>query len=52
MDNREMPSFAETLKKDVMSRIPRDYMSPELAESMARRRMIEVIQYLMSLQNK
>jgi mono/diheme cytochrome c family protein len=49
---REMPSFAEVLKKDVMSRMPRDYMSPDLVESMARKRMIEVIDYVMSLQNK
>jgi mono/diheme cytochrome c family protein len=49
---REMPSFAEVLKKDVMSRMPRDSMSGDLAESMARRRMVEVIEYVMSLQNK
>jgi mono/diheme cytochrome c family protein len=49
---REMPGFAEVLKKDVMSRMPRDSMSPELAESIARMRMIEVIDYVMSLQNK
>ena len=49
---REMPSFAEVLKKDVMSRMPRDAMSNDLVESMARKRMVEIIDYVMSLQNK
>jgi mono/diheme cytochrome c family protein len=49
---REMPSFAEVLKKDVMSRMPRDAMSGDLVESMARKRMIEIIDYIMSLQSK
>jgi mono/diheme cytochrome c family protein len=39
--------------KDVLSRMPRDnYMSAELAETFARRRMLQVIEYIMSLQNK
>jgi mono/diheme cytochrome c family protein len=49
---REMPSFAEVLKKEIFSRAPRDYMSAELAESLARKRMLEVIEYVMSLQSK
>jgi hypothetical protein len=49
---REMPSFAEVLKKDIMSRMPRDHMSGDLVESMARKRMVEIIDYVMSLQNK
>jgi mono/diheme cytochrome c family protein len=48
---RDMPSFFETLKKDIMSRRG-DYLSAELVESLARIRMIEVIAYVMSLQNK
>ena len=48
---RDMPSFFEALKKDVMSRRG-DYLSAELVESLARIRMIEVIEYVMSLQNK
>jgi mono/diheme cytochrome c family protein len=50
---REMPSLADTFKQDVLSRMPRDnYMSAELAETFARRRMLQVIEYIMSLQNK
>ena len=50
---REMPSLADTFKHDVLSRMPRDnYMSPELAETFARKRMLQVIEYLMSLQTK
>jgi len=49
---REMPSFAEVLKKEIYSRAPRDYMSAELAESLARKRMLEVIEYVMSVQSK
>ena len=48
---RDMPSFFEALKKDVMSRRG-DYLSAELVESLARIRMIEVIEYVMLLQNK
>jgi mono/diheme cytochrome c family protein len=48
---RDMPNIFETFKKDVMSRRG-DYMSAELVESLARLRMIEVIQYIMSLQSK
>jgi mono/diheme cytochrome c family protein len=49
---RDMPSFGEAFKRDVLSRAPRDYMSAELAETMARKRMLQVIEYIMSLQNK
>jgi mono/diheme cytochrome c family protein len=49
---RDMPSFGETLKKDIMSRMPRDFMSADIAQTLARKRMIEVIEYVMSLQNK
>ena len=48
---RDMPSFFEILKKDVMSRRG-EYLSYDLVESLARLRMIEVIEYVMSLQNK
>jgi mono/diheme cytochrome c family protein len=49
---RDMPPFTEVLKKDIMSRMPRDNMDAEFAAAMARRRLLQVIEYIMSLQNK
>jgi mono/diheme cytochrome c family protein len=40
------------LKKDIMSRMPRDNMDAEFAAAMARSRLLQVIEYIMSLQNK
>jgi hypothetical protein len=49
---RDMPPFTEVLRKDIMSRMPRDNMDAEFAAAMARRRLLQVIEYIMSLQNK
>jgi mono/diheme cytochrome c family protein len=49
---RDMPPFTEVLKKDIMSRMPRDNMDAEFAAAMARSRLLQVIEYIMSLQNK
>jgi mono/diheme cytochrome c family protein len=49
---RDMPPFTEVLKKDIISRMPRDNMDAEFAAAMARQRLLQVIEYIMSLQNK
>jgi mono/diheme cytochrome c family protein len=49
---RDMPTFGEVLKKDIMTRMPQDYIDAEFAAAMARRRLLQVVEYLISLQSK
>jgi len=46
---RDMPNLFDTLRRDIMSRRA-DYLSYEFAEGLARLRMVEVIEYVMTLQ--
>jgi mono/diheme cytochrome c family protein len=49
---REMPIWGDVLRRDLTSRMPRNYMSPEMADAMGYIRILEVIEYIMTLQDK
>ena len=49
---REMPIWGDVFRRDLTSRMPRGYMSPEMADAMGYIRILEVIEYIMTLQGK
>jgi mono/diheme cytochrome c family protein len=42
----------DVFRRDLTSRMPRGYMSPEMADAMGYIRILEVIEYIMTLQGK
>jgi len=49
---REMPVWGEVYARDLTARMPRDFMSKELADAMVRVRILMLIEYLSTLQGK
>ena len=49
---REMPVWADRYKRDLLSRLPREDVSGEMADILARRRILQVIEYISTLQGK
>jgi mono/diheme cytochrome c family protein len=49
---RDMPVWGEAFRSDLGSRMPRGYMSPDMADAMSYIRILEVIEYIMTLQVK
>jgi mono/diheme cytochrome c family protein len=49
---REMPIWGDVFRRDLVARMPRGYMSPEMSDAMGYIRILEVIEFLMTLQDK
>jgi mono/diheme cytochrome c family protein len=49
---REMPVWGNVFKRDVISRTSRGYMSDDMAEAMGHKKILEIIEYLMTLQGR
>jgi mono/diheme cytochrome c family protein len=49
---RDMPVWGDVFRRDLGSRVPRGYMSPEMSDAMSYIRILEVIEYIMTLQGK
>jgi mono/diheme cytochrome c family protein len=49
---REMPVWADRYKRELISRVPREELSNEMADILARRRILQVIEYISTLQGK
>jgi len=49
---REMPVWGDVYSRQVSSRLPRDFMAKELSEAMVRVRMLMLIEYISTLQEK
>ncbi len=49
---REMPVWADRYKRDLISMVPRDDVSDGMADVSARRRILQVIEYISTLQGK
>jgi mono/diheme cytochrome c family protein len=50
--SREMPVWGDTYSRELIARMPRDFMSKELADSMVRVRILMLIEYISTLQGK
>jgi mono/diheme cytochrome c family protein len=49
---REMPVWGDIYTREMTSRMPRDFMSKELADAMIRVRILMLIEYISTLQGK
>jgi mono/diheme cytochrome c family protein len=49
---REMPIWGDVYSRELIARMPRDFMSKELADSMVRVRILMLIEYISTLQGK
>jgi mono/diheme cytochrome c family protein len=49
---REMPVWGDVFRSELMARVPRESMSPELRDAMVRVRILMVIEYISKLQGK
>jgi len=49
---REMPVWGDVYSRDLTARMPRDFMSKELADAMVRVRILMLIEYISTLQGK
>jgi mono/diheme cytochrome c family protein len=49
---REMPVWGETYTRGLQERMPRDFMSKELLDTMVRVRILVLIEYISTLQEK
>jgi len=48
---RDMPFWGEVFARDISARAPRDF-SPDLVEAMMRNRILELVEYISTLQGK
>jgi mono/diheme cytochrome c family protein len=49
---RDMPVWGEFYERDVTSRTSRDSLPKELSDAFGRRRILEVVEYVLTLQSK
>ncbi len=49
---REMPVWGDVYSRELIARMPRDFMSKELSDSMVRVRILMLIEYISTLQGK
>jgi mono/diheme cytochrome c family protein len=49
---REMPIWGDIYTRELSARMPRDFMSKELADAMVRVRILMLIEYISTLQGK
>jgi len=48
--SREMPVWGDRYKRDLISEVPRDAVSDDMANVLGRRRILELIEYISTLQ--
>jgi mono/diheme cytochrome c family protein len=49
---REMPVWGDVFRRELMARVPRESMSPEVQDAMVRVRILMLIEYVSKLQDK
>jgi mono/diheme cytochrome c family protein len=49
---REMPVWGDVFRRELMARVPREKMSPEVQDAMVRIRILMLIEYVSKLQDK
>ena len=47
-----MPVWGDVFRSELMARVPRESMSPELRDAMVRVRILMVIEHILKLQGK
>ena len=49
---REMPVWGDRYKRELISEMPKDAVSNDMANVLARRRILELIEYISTVQGK